>query len=141
MALNSYHRCSSTVIVLLLLMNLGDGRNECRDLLCGPTFDRSFISIRYPFQLVDGVTGHCGYRLSCTDNMTMLEFPAVPDPIRLLVTYIDYESQYLITSDPCLCLPSLYLKLHNSSIYPFEFDSLGESETPNGITFGWSWKL
>lgn len=122
--------------VLVLLMNLGNGQNECRNISCGSNSDdfegeKAFNEVRFPFKLVDGKTnnnrcGYPGFALSCThNNVTMLEFPANPAlaRVRLSVNSIDYESRQLHASDPHGCLPRLFLQLHNSSIYPFQFDS------------------
>ncbi|KAF7830692.1 rust resistance kinase Lr10-like [Senna tora] len=124
-----YEKCLLWVIVLLVLLNVGNGQNKCS---CGD------LDIRYPFQLEDGVTDHCAYRLSCQNNTPMLHLPAFPHPVTLAVSEIHYESHYLYTyAPPSHCLPSLFLKLYNSSDFPFQFVPLYsfEESAPTNLTF------
>lgn len=129
-------------------MKVGNAQNDCRNISCGSDVNGgSLIDIRFPFQLVDGKTSndHCGYPgfdVSCANNRTMLELPsnsALPG-VSLSVGWIDYESRQLRASDPKGCLPRLFLQLYNTSIYPFQFDSLDPktveySVIPSNVTF------
>jgi hypothetical protein len=63
----------------------------------------------------------------------ILEFPALPNPVKLLAKRIDCKSQTLRLSDPQNCLSSL-LSTHNISLfYPFQIQPLSSSN--NIITF------
>ncbi|XP_058728534.1 rust resistance kinase Lr10-like [Vicia villosa] len=67
----------------------------------------------------------CPFNLTCThDNSMILELPAYPVPIRLLVKEINYTSHTLEACDAENCLPRLFLH-HNfsSSIFPFRIHS------------------
>ena len=70
-------------------------------------------------------------------NATILELPAVPVPISLIVNSINYSEQMLTVSDPQNCLPRLFLKLiFNLSYNPFRFHSYWyKGETLNNINF------
>ncbi|XP_057440957.1 rust resistance kinase Lr10-like isoform X2 [Lotus japonicus] len=48
----------------------------------------------------------------------MIEFPALPVPVRLLVNYIDCERREILLSDPDHCLPRLFLRHNFSLFYP-----------------------
>lgn len=63
----------------------------------------------------------CPFKLSCNHNKKILEIPAYPVPIKLLISEINYTSQVLRARDPENCLPRLLLLNSNftSSIYPF----------------------
>jgi hypothetical protein len=79
----------------------------------------------------------CPFRLSCLANIQnnnqFLEFPALPNPVKLLAKRIDCKSQTLRLSDPQNCLSSL-LSTHNISLfYPFQIQPLSSSN--NIITF------
>ncbi|CAJ2674654.1 unnamed protein product [Trifolium pratense] len=60
----------------------------------------------------------CPFRLSCSDNDQIIEFPALPVPVKLRVTYINCKSQYLYLSDPQNCLSSIFLTHNFSLFYP-----------------------
>ncbi|XP_061336783.1 rust resistance kinase Lr10-like [Gastrolobium bilobum] len=80
-------------LLLLLLMNVGNAKN-------GPSIA-------------------CPIRVSCTENRKTLELPAVPVPVKLVVSRIDYRLQTLEAYDPENCLPELLLRLNDSSFLPF----------------------
>ncbi|KAF7830689.1 rust resistance kinase Lr10-like [Senna tora] len=80
---------------------------------------------------------HCGhFHLSCENKrVKMLEFfPSTPHSIKLSVNFIDYTTQRLSVSDPNSCLPIQLLKLHTSSIHPFQFHSDSLYKTPTNVT-------
>ncbi|KAF7816705.1 rust resistance kinase Lr10-like [Senna tora] len=108
-------------VLLLQLSTMGVCHNECGESRCG----RHGPRIRFPFRLKHIDPDHCGYPgfdLTCTHNHhTLLEFPALPLPIKLQVNYIDYTSRYISVSDPENCLPRQFLRLNHSSISPFHF--------------------
>lgn len=78
-------------------------------------------------QQVSHTTGYpSGFDLLCNDaDETVLELPSIP--IKLFVKNIDYKSQRIQVYDPQNCLPRELIKLSNSSVYPFKFQSYGES--------------
>jgi len=63
----------------------------------------------------------CPFNLSCNHNKKIIELPAYPVPIKLLISHINYTSQVLRARDPENCLPRLLLLQSNftSSIFPF----------------------
>ncbi|KAJ1439195.1 Serine-threonine/tyrosine-protein kinase, catalytic domain [Sesbania bispinosa] len=67
----------------------------------------------------NGPSNRCPFHLSCTQNKLMLELPAVPVPVKLLVSVIYDETQTIVAHDPENCLPRLILKLNYSSFLPF----------------------
>jgi hypothetical protein len=73
----------------------------------------------------------CPFRLSCSDINQILEFPALPIPVKLRVTYINCKSQRLFLSDPQNCLSSLFLTHNFSLFYPFR----SYFSSSNNITF------
>ncbi|KAJ1379329.1 hypothetical protein SESBI_47003 [Sesbania bispinosa] len=76
----------------------------------------------------------CPFRLTCTQNKKMLELPAVPVPVKLLVSDIDYGTRTLEAHDPENCLPRLFLRLNYSSFYPFSGVDYGYGDR-NNISF------
>lgn len=111
-------------------MIICDGESECGESRCG----RHGPRIRFPFKLKNIDPDYCGYPgfdLTCSHHRTLLEFPALPLPIKLQVNYIDYTERYISLSDPENCLPRQFLKLNHSSISPFSFLS---SELVQGTT-------
>ena len=114
------------ITALLVMTNLGSGHSKHRQC------DSDGPSIRFPFKLInDNDTDNSGFGLSCSNKNTILQLPTFPDPVRLLVEDISYEAQILLAIDPDNCLPELFLKFYNSSIYPYQW----QSETPTNITF------
>jgi hypothetical protein len=80
----------------------------------------------------------CPFRLSCLANIQnnknqILEFPALPNPVKLLAKRIDCKSQTLRLSDPQNCFSSLLLTHNISLFYPFQIQPLSSSN--NIITF------
>ncbi|KAK2453264.1 rust resistance kinase Lr10 [Trifolium repens] len=66
----------------------------------------------------------CPFKLSCKhNNKKILELPAYPVPIKLIVNNINYTSQTLEAHDPHNCLSRLLLE-HNfsSSIFPLRIN-------------------
>ncbi|XP_024629923.2 rust resistance kinase Lr10 [Medicago truncatula] len=62
----------------------------------------------------------CPFNLSCTHDNKILELPAYPVPIKLLIRDINYTSQVLEARDPEHCFPRLLLQPNfSSSIFPF----------------------
>lgn len=66
----------------------------------------------------------CPFKISCTHDSKIIELPAFPVPMKLLVNEINYTSQVLQAHDPGNCLPRLFLQ-HNfpSAIFPFRISS------------------
>ncbi|XP_057440959.1 rust resistance kinase Lr10-like isoform X2 [Lotus japonicus] len=87
------------LLMLLLLMSVGNGHND--------------TSIQCPF------------RLSYADNSTdpMIEFPALPVPVRFLVTELDCELRMMLLSYPENCLPMLFQNLIPLEWSETDFDS------------------
>ncbi|KAL2327037.1 hypothetical protein Fmac_020464 [Flemingia macrophylla] len=83
------------------------------------------VHIEFPFYLRNNNLSHNssyppGFELFCNDKKeTLLQLPAVP--FQLFVKRIDYKSQQIEIYDPQSCLPNVFLKLANSSVYPFQF--------------------
>ena len=94
-------------------------------MICNANHSSSFIiavSLLIPL-LGNGLPSiGCPFNLSCThDNEKILELPAYPLPIKLLITDINYTSQVLEARDPENCLPRLLLHSNfSSSIFPFQ---------------------
>jgi len=93
-------------------------------MICNANHSSSFIiavSLLIPL-LGNGLPSiGCPFNLSCThDNKKILELPAYPLPIKLLITDINYMSHVLEARDPENCLPRLLLQSNfSSSIFPF----------------------
>lgn len=106
---------SLTMLALLLLlsMNLVNGQNN------------------------DNSSVECPFRLSCSRNKNqIIEFPADPVPVKLLVTDIDCQSQQLYLSHPQNCLSSIFVTHNFSLFYPFSFASLfNRPSSVNNVTF------
>ncbi|KAF7806754.1 rust resistance kinase Lr10-like [Senna tora] len=142
-------RCLILVVVLMLTTNTNGNTSHnhyCSNTSCGSDANGgSLIQFQFPFQLIEdnAFCGYPGFALSCTNHTTILHFPSNPSltGITLSVGNIDYESRQLYASDPRGCLPGLFLRLlHNSSIYPFRFDTsyyqlLEDTKTPKNVTF------
>jgi len=98
---------------LLLLMNLVNGQNN------------------------DNSSFECPFRLSCSRKKNqIIEFPADPVPVKLLVTDIDCQSQQLYLSHPQNCLSSIFVTHNFSLFYPFSLASLFNlPSSVNNITF------
>ena len=95
------------VLLLLLLLDLGNGQND-------PPIP-------------------CPFRLYCTDNeVKMLELPAVPVPVKLLLRPSYVGSKTLEAYDPENCLPELFLRVNYSSFVPFR------STHGNEESYGWT---
>ncbi|XP_028774190.1 rust resistance kinase Lr10-like [Neltuma alba] len=113
--------------VLVLLMNLGNAQNQC------VPDDESV-----PFRLVQATldSNPCS---TTTNNVEMVEFPGVLalQGVRLAVLEKHYESRILKLCDVEGCLPKLFLRLHRSSIYPFQFETVrsASSNKSFGVTF------
>ncbi|TKY56097.1 Receptor protein kinase [Spatholobus suberectus] len=118
-----FQKFSLLLTVLFLLWKPATSKNGCTDK-CGR------VHIQFPFYLrnskLNRTTGYPrGFDLLCTDaDDTVLELPSVP--IKLFVKNIDYTSQQIQIYDPQNCLPSELIKLGNSSISPFKFQSFRE---------------
>ncbi|ESW33514.1 hypothetical protein PHAVU_001G076200 [Phaseolus vulgaris] len=106
--------------VLFLLWKPAICKSGCREK-CGR------VHIQFPFYLRNSVLNHTtgyprGFGLLCTDaDETVLDLPSVP--IKLFVKNIDYKSQQIQLYDPQNCFPRELIKLGNSSISPFKFQS------------------
>ena len=88
-------------LLVLLLLNRGNGQND-------PPIP-------------------CPFRLYCTEHGTkVLELPAVPVSVKLLVRRVDNVSKILEVYDPENCLPKLLLRLNYSSFYPFGANAFDE---------------
>ncbi|RZC25600.1 rust resistance kinase Lr10-like isoform X2 [Glycine soja] len=117
----SFQKIYLLLTVLFLLEKPVISKDRCREK-CGR------VHIEFPFYLrnnnLSHTTGHHpGFDLFCNDkDETVLELPAVP--IKLFVKKIDYKSQQIQIYDPENCLPKVFLKLGNYSIYPFKFQSV-----------------
>ncbi|ESW33430.1 hypothetical protein PHAVU_001G068500 [Phaseolus vulgaris] len=107
------------LLLMLLLIRTGSAHNECdEEFSCGPNQP----PIRFPFQLTEEMNEPCGYPricLSCTENNeTMLALPTM----KLLVTYIDYESQEIDLIDPENCFSNKFNQTINF-IRTYQFES------------------
>ncbi|XP_027342773.1 rust resistance kinase Lr10-like [Abrus precatorius] len=73
------------------------------------------------FLLMNLVSGNieCPVRVSCSHHKKMLELSALPVPIKLPITSIDYRYQSLEAYDPGNCLAGILLGLNFSSFSPF----------------------
>jgi len=124
------HTTLITQLLLIFLIRSGSAHDECRlESPCGPNEPR----IRFPFQLVMGSQDRCVYPeefcFYCTENKnTMMVLSTTSGPIKFLVNYIDYETHWMLISDPDNCLPKKFLKLNNSSFLPYRFDSQSETK-------------
>lgn len=111
------------IAVLSQLTKIGVCHNDCGESRCG----RHGPRIRFPFRLKQIDPDHCGYRgfdLTCSpQHQTLIELPTFPLPIKLQINHIDYTNQNVWMSDPENCLPRQLLRLKNSSISPFSFQS------------------
>ncbi|XP_027330547.1 rust resistance kinase Lr10-like [Abrus precatorius] len=128
----NFQKFSLLLTVLFLLWNPVIGKNGCTDK-CGG------VHIQFPFylkttKLVRTTDYPLGFDLLCTDaDETVLELPSVP--IKLFVKNIDYKSQQIQIYDPQNCLPKELMKLGNSSISPFKFQSLGAGADKQNVSF------
>ncbi|XP_058724610.1 rust resistance kinase Lr10-like [Vicia villosa] len=79
----------------------------------------------------------CPFKISCKHDNKIIELPAFPVPIKLLVKEINYTSRVLQTSDPGNCLPRLFLR-HNFplSIFPLRISSV----SPWRLGWYWGWE-
>ncbi|KAL9331037.1 hypothetical protein ACSQ67_000647 [Phaseolus vulgaris] len=107
------------LLLMLLLIRTGSAHNECdEELSCGPNQP----PIRFPFQLIKEMDDPCRYPricLSCTENnKTMLALPTM----KLLVTYIDYESRAINLYDPENCFSNKFNQTINF-IRTYQFES------------------
>ncbi|KAH7854009.1 hypothetical protein Vadar_009054 [Vaccinium darrowii] len=98
-------------------------QDDCLPTNCS---DRGPI-IHYPFRLKNHHPPHCGYPgfdLSCSPNTTATTITTtvlnLPNSIEVLVTAIDYTSQFIYIKDPNSCFPQLLQNL-NLSTTPFQF--------------------
>jgi hypothetical protein len=64
----------------------------------------------------------CPFDISCKHRNKILEIPAHPVPIKLIIDDINYTSQVLEAHDPDNCLPRLLY----SSIFPFRILGSGD---------------
>jgi hypothetical protein len=66
-------------------------------------------------------TIRCPFNISCNHhNQKIIELPAYPVPIKLIISHINYTSQVLEARDPENCLPRLLLHSNfSSAIFPF----------------------
>ncbi|KAF7147908.1 hypothetical protein RHSIM_Rhsim03G0203600 [Rhododendron simsii] len=108
----------SIVIVLLFPLHLSTAQDDCTPKTCS----KHSPTIRFPFRLKDSQPPHCGYPgfdLSCspTTSATLLNLPF---SIQVLVTNIDYKSQFIHIKDPNSYLPQQLQNL-NLSTTPFQF--------------------
>ncbi|KAK4277539.1 hypothetical protein QN277_015526 [Acacia crassicarpa] len=131
MLMNS--RICSWSLVLLLLIHIGwCQQRHCKELRCG----RHGV-VRFPFRLKDKHPAECGYPgfdITCYHHRhLLLQLPTPSGSVDLFIKHIDYPSQSLQAYDPQNCLPALLLKLHNSTISPFKFESATGFESD--ITF------
>nr|KYP63286.1 putative receptor-like protein kinase At5g39020 family [Cajanus cajan] len=103
-------------------------KHDCTDK-CGR------VRIQFPFYIRNNNLSHTvsyppGFELFCNDkHETLLQLPAVPS--KLFVKRIDYKKQQIHIYDPQNCLPNVFLKLGNSSIYPFQFPSFLDQRRPD----------
>ncbi|XP_057434596.1 rust resistance kinase Lr10-like isoform X2 [Lotus japonicus] len=104
------------LMMLLLLINLGSGSQTQQN--------------------VPSNSNLCPFHVSCSHNKKFLELPAVPVPLKLLISKIDYKSQHIVAHDPDNCLPRILLTLNFQSIFPFRlFDNEYFTANPTNITF------
>jgi len=119
----NFQNLALLLTLLFLLWKPAICKNGCTEK-CGG------IHIQFPFHLRNSKFNHTtgyprGFDLLCTDaGETVLDLPSVP--INLLVKDIDYKSQQIQLYDPQNCLPRELMKLGNSSISPFKFESYGD---------------
>ncbi|CAJ2674600.1 unnamed protein product [Trifolium pratense] len=66
----------------------------------------------------------CPFNISCTNHNKILEIPAYPVPIKLIIDDINYASQVLEAHDPENCLSRLLY----SSIFPFRIHGAGHGD-------------
>jgi len=123
------HTTLITQLLLIFLIRSGSAHDECRlESLCGPNEPR----IRFPFQLVMGsqdvfiLKSFAFIVLKTRTRMMVLSTNSCP--IKFLVIYIDYETHWMLISDPDNFLPKKFLKLNNSSFLPYRFDSQSETK-------------
>ncbi|TKY53349.1 RING-H2 finger protein ATL22 [Spatholobus suberectus] len=124
----NFQKISLLLTMLFLLGKPVISNNRCTDK-CGR------VHIQFPFYLRNHTTSYPpGFGLFCNDkDETVLELPAVP--VKLFVKRIDYKSQKIQIYDPENCLPKVFLKLGNSSIYPFKFQAFVDSQQTDDVSF------
>ncbi|KAL5568339.1 hypothetical protein UlMin_024914 [Ulmus minor] len=108
---------SYKLLLLAFFMEFGAGYDQCEDK-CGGKGP----PIRFPFRLKGRQSELCGYpgfELSCSGRNTVLEFSI---STKFFVKSIDYASQVIKVYDPNDCLLGQLIKIHNSSISPFQFE-------------------
>lgn len=118
--------------MLFLLGKPVIGKNRCSEK-CG------HVHIQFPFYLRNDNLSHTTtyppeFGLFCNDkDETLLTLPHVP--FKLFVKRIHYKSQQIQIYDPQNCLSNVFLKLGNSNIYPFEFQSFVDEHYSYNISF------
>ncbi|CAJ1972272.1 unnamed protein product [Sphenostylis stenocarpa] len=124
----NFQNLSLLFTVLLLLWKPAICKNGCTEK-CGR------VHIQFPFYLRNSKLNHTtdyprGFDLLCTDaHETVIELTSIP--IKLFVENIDYKSQQIQLSDPQNCITRELIKLGNSSIAPFKF----QSSTDRNVSF------
>ncbi|RDY09400.1 Rust resistance kinase Lr10, partial [Mucuna pruriens] len=114
----NFQKICLLLTVLFLVGKPVVSKNGCRDK-CGR------VHIQFPFYLRNSNLSHTtsyppGFELFCNDKYeTVLKLPHVP--FILFVKRIDYKSRLIHIYDPKNCLSEVFLKLGNSSVYPFVF--------------------
>lgn len=127
------------LLILISIMNIAVGQDECVPTRCEPTGPL----IRFPFRLKDHQPDHCGYPgfdLSCNQSgrtelnlqfmlTTSTNSTIVPLQMSVIVWNIDYEGQKMLAGNARArsCLPEKIREL-NSSASLFEVEAIGNGD-------------